>query len=79
MILTTLNKAFLIIGGGSTFLLQPLIVLGYTIPVLQVIGASAIVLAIGFEFGWFIITVNRESKEEKKAKKLDKKIKSLGI
>lgn len=79
MILTFLNKAFLFIAGASTFLLQPIEVMGYHVPVLQVIGAGSILFMLGFEFGWYQIAMNTEAKEAKKAKKLDKKIKSLGI
>ncbi len=62
-ILTFLNKSFLIVPGASTFLLQPLEVIGYHIPVLQVIGAGAILYAIGLEFGWY--TLNMAEKKER--------------
>lgn len=56
-ILTFLNKSFLIIPGASTFLLPPMEVWGHHLPILQIIGAGAILYAVGLELKWYSLTV----------------------
>jgi uncharacterized membrane protein len=82
MILTILNKALLIVPGVTMFWMPSTYIMGYTLPLFKMIGVLAVFFALGLEFGLYKIVANtayKASKEEKKAKKLDNKIKSLGL